>query len=218
MPSDDDSNNGQNTPPRRSVELFVFNGARYLTLLSVIGSLAGAFLMFLLGVIRIIDAYRVLIPAFDSQQTYVGTDAAAIINVIEALDRFLIAIVLLYFAYGVYELFIRRRSDTPTVTLTSRLRVESIGQLKQVVAEVILVVLFVLFLRVALQVYGDPDAAMTWARIATVGLLPLSIVLLAAALRLVELHPKPLRNTDTGKTSLSDQPVEPGERKNNPPS
>ncbi len=181
------------TLAQRWIENQVVNGARLLTLLSVVGSLAGALLMFVLGVMRIVDAYRAWIPSIDRRETHVSSDAAAIISVIEALDRFLIAIVLLYFAYGVYALFIRRRPEPKTIPLTQRLRIESIGQLKQVVAEVILVVLFVLFLRVSLQIYADPDAALTWAQIATVGLLPLSIVLLAGALRLLELHPKPSR-------------------------
>lgn len=75
----------------------------------------------------------------------------AVISVIEALDRFLIAIVLLYFSYGVYALFYtsrRERGDARVICMAS---LRQIGQLKQVVAELIVVILFVLFLRQAIE-------------------------------------------------------------------
>ncbi|MGM0426492.1 MAG: YqhA family protein [Thermodesulfobacteriota bacterium] len=43
----------------------------------------------------------------------------------------------------------------PEQALPSWLRVKEVGQLKQVVAELIVVIIFVLFLRVALQVFQD---------------------------------------------------------------
>jgi uncharacterized membrane protein YqhA len=105
----------------------------------------------------------------------------------------LIAIVLLYFAYGVYSLSIHPEQHESELALPAWLRVQQIGQLKQVVAEVIIVVLLVLFLRVALEAYQTPNASMSWLQIATLLLLPVCTMLLALALRLVELHPKPAR-------------------------
>jgi uncharacterized membrane protein YqhA len=127
-----------------------------------------------------------------------GTDgvrpgSASVISIIEGLDRFLIAIVLLYFSYGVYSLFIHPEQHETELALPAWLRVQQIGQLKQVVAEVIIVVLFVLFLRVALEAYQGPDISLSWLKIAGLLLLPLCTALLALALRLVELHPKPTR-------------------------
>lgn len=118
---------------------------------------------------------------------------AAMINVIESLDRFLIAIVLLYFAYGVYSLFIHPEEHETELALPAWLRVVQIGQLKQVVAEVIIVVLLVLFLRVALEAFQGPRTQMSWQQMATLVLLPVCTALLALALRLVQLHPKPPR-------------------------
>jgi len=101
----------------------------------------------------------------------------------------LIAIVLLYFAYGVYSLFVREQQE-PELSIPQWLRVQHIGQLKQVVAEVIIVVLFVLFLRVALRAFQDPDLSLTWVQVATFLLLPVATALLSLSLRLVALHPK----------------------------
>ncbi|MGE3918916.1 MAG: YqhA family protein, partial [Hyphomicrobiaceae bacterium] len=118
---------------------------------------------------------------------------AAMITVIEALDRFLIGIVLLYFGFGIYSLFIRPESSDQDPALPSLLQVRQIGQLKQVVAEVIIVILFVLFLRNALEAFQSTAHEMTWRQIATFLVLPVSAALLGLSLRLVELHPKPHR-------------------------
>jgi uncharacterized membrane protein YqhA len=70
------------------------------------------------------------------------------------------------------------------------MHVDQIGQLKQTLAEVIIVVLFVLFLRVALQTFHGEGLVLSPVGIARFLVLPLAILLLAGALRLVALHPK----------------------------
>ena len=70
------------------------------------------------------------------------------------------------------------------------MQVQSICQLKQVVAEVILVILFVLFLRLSLQIYGSASLDLSCRQIASVMVLPVSTALLAFSLRLAQLHPK----------------------------
>lgn len=173
----------------QEIERRIVVGSRFLTFTAVIGSLAGSLLMFLLGLYNIYEAFWSGLAVHDTEPGQFGT--GAVISVIEGLDRFLIAIVLLYFAYGVYSLFIHPGEPEGKFALPDWLRVKQIGQLKQVVAEVIVVVLFVLFLRVALQAYRSGNVPLSWQEIASLGLLPVSIVLLALALRLVELHPKP---------------------------
>lgn len=173
----------------RSIERRVVVWSRFLTVPAVVGSLAGSVLMFVQGLLHISRAYHSwLFPSHHDADVRPGS--ASMINVIEGLDRFLIAIVLLYFAYGVYSLFIHPERHETELALPAWLQVKQIGQLKQVVAEVIIVILFVLFLRVALQVYQRPDVSMSWTQIATFLMLPVCTVLLALALKLVELHPK----------------------------
>jgi len=150
--------------------------------------------MFCLGLYDIFMAYDegLFTPTGGEAENPPGT--LAVIKVIEGLDRFLIAIVLLYFAYGVYSLFIRPekalKETKEELALPSWLRVKELGQLKQVVAEVIIVIIFVLFLRVALQVFQYTNMIVSWRQIATVLLLPVCIALLAIALRLAALHSK----------------------------
>lgn len=188
-------------------------GSRFLTAAAVLGSLAGSVLMFYVGLANIWEAFHEGLPlggaasgeGTGENEGSLGT--AAVIGVIEALDRFLIAIVLLYFAYGVYSLFIHPEQDAKeaerAVALPGWLRVRQIGQLKQVVAEVIIVVLFVLFLRVALQAFDGSQTTFDAGRIATLLLLPVATLLLAASLRLVQLHPKGERG----------EPAEPRDRR-----
>ncbi|MGR3323553.1 MAG: YqhA family protein [Pseudooceanicola sp.] len=171
-----------------SIERQIVVGSRYLTAFAVLGSLAGAILMFVLGLFNIYLAFADGLLVTDDDKQY---GSAAVISVIEGLDRFLIGIVLLYFAYGVYSLFLHPERSRQELALPDWLRVRQIGQLKQVVAEVIIVVLFVLFLRIALQAFHSPTAPLEWRQIATLLVLPISVVLLALALRLVQLHPKP---------------------------
>lgn len=172
-----------------------------MTIPAVIGSLCGSVLMFAQGVRNIYDAY-----ASAWRGTYEADSppkgAASVISVIESLDRFLIAIVLLYFAYGVYSLFIHPEEDETDLALPAWLRVGQIGQLKQVVAEVIIVVLLVLFLRIALEAFQVPRTEMSWQQMATFVLLPVCTALLAVSLRLVQLHPKPRRRLESNPKSL----------------
>lgn len=171
----------------REFERKVIVGSRFFTLLAVGGSLVAAALMFCLGVYNVIEAFRDVLSEQETDRPF-GT--TSVIQIIEGLDRFLIAIVLLYFAYGVYSLFIHPDESEENLALPQWLRVKQIGQLKQVVAEVIIVVLFVLFLRVALQWFGDPNISLSWTQVATFALLPVCTFLLALSLRLVQLHPK----------------------------
>lgn len=171
----------------RELERRIVVGSRFFTLFAVLGSLVGAILMFFLGIYNVFEAYRDILSEPASDRPF-GT--AAVIQIIEGLDRFLIAIVLLYFAFGVYSLFIHPDEPEQKLALPQWLRVTQIGQLKQVVAEVIIVILFVLFLRVALQSFGDPNISLSWTQVATFALLPICTALLALALRLVQLHPK----------------------------
>lgn len=173
----------------RRIERGTIVATRFLTLIAVFGSLAGSLLMFFLGIVKVYTAFSDIFrdPYGDENLAF---GATGIIGVIESLDRFLIAIVLLYFAYGVYSLFIHPEEREEHLALPAWLRVRQIGQLKQVVAELIVVILFVLFLRQALQSFSGSDAVLTWNALATLLVLPFSTVLLGLALKLVELHPK----------------------------
>jgi len=171
-------------------------GTRLLALVPVWASFAGAVLMFFIGTTKVIDAFFVFLGHRGADYDPLPSEEAIVILVIESLDLFLIGIVLMYFSYGVYALFVRPQLVPEASSLPPWLKVRKIGQLKQVIAEVILVVLFVLFLRVALQTFHRDFLTLAPTGVAAVLALPVSIMLLALALRLAELHPKPEARAD----------------------
>jgi uncharacterized membrane protein YqhA len=161
--------------------------ARLVTFLAVFASSLGAFLMIGIGLQETVLAARTLLVAGDDGLP--RGDATAV-HLVSALDRFLMGVVLLYFAFGVYLLFIRPDRRPEELGIPSWLQVDGIGQLKQTLAEVIIVILFVLFLRVALESYIAQGPDMAWPEILKLLALPVAIFLLSAALKLAELHPK----------------------------
>lgn len=175
------------------IEKAFFRSIRFFTLVAVIASLAGAVLMFYLGAENTVEAFGQQFGLMAADTGDLPEEEASVIGLMVSLDRFLIGLVLLFFAYGVYGLFVRPGLDYRAMGLPAWMHVEQIGQLKQTLAEVIIIVLFVLFLRVALQTFHAGTEEMSYAGMARFLMLPAAIVLLAGALRLVELHPKPKR-------------------------
>jgi uncharacterized membrane protein YqhA len=171
----------------RRFERQVAIGARFVTFTAVLASTIGALLMIFIGFKETIAAFSEQVAPQDGA---LKPDDASAIHLISALDRFLMAIVLLYFAYGIYLLFVRPERLSEDLGVPPWLNVEGIGQLKQTLAEVIVVVLFVLFLRVALETFSAQSPELTWQEGLKILLLPLSILMLSAALKLAELHPK----------------------------
>ncbi len=172
------------------LEKAFFWGTRFFTLIAVAASLGGALLMFYIGAENTFAAFSQQFGERPVPVEGLPEDEATVISLMVALDNFLIGVVLLFFAYGVYGLFVRPDFNSRDLGLPEWMHVEQIGQLKQTIAEVIIVVLFVLFLRIALQTFQSGAEAPSLARLGWFLMLPLSILMLAGALRLVELHPK----------------------------
>ncbi len=169
------------------VERKIAVGARLATLAAVAASTVGALLMIFIG---LEETARAVWTQVTREPGALPAGDATAIHLISALDRFLMAIVLLYFAFGIYVLFVRPGREAEDLGVPRWLHVESIGQLKQTLAEVIVIVLFVLFLRVALETFVAQGPDISWQGISKLLTLPVAIVLLAAALKLAELHPK----------------------------
>ena len=182
----------------RKTERRLLYGTRLVTLVAVISSLTGSLLMFWLGLANTWRAFATQVSRSDGP---LPTDDLTVIHLIGALDRFLIAIVLMFFGYGIYVLFVRPEANPPRLGLPEWLHVESIGQLKQTLAEVIIIVLFVLFLRVALETFAAGAPEFDWKGMLGFLVLPVAIALLAAGLKLAQLHPKPPSRVSTSGQS-----------------
>ena len=129
----------------RIFESGVWN-SRFLTLLSVIFSLFGALILF---VVASMDIWHVMTLIYDMFVHHIHPESLhedVVSEIIGAIDLYLIAIVMLIFGFGVYELFISKidaaeESDNATEVL----KIHSLDQLKDKIAKVIVMVLVVNF-------------------------------------------------------------------------
>lgn len=119
--------------------------SRFFTLFAVTFSMLGAMVLF---VVASLDIWSVLVMIWDmlinhAHPEHLHEDVVA--NIIGAVDLFLIAIVMLIFAMGVYELFISKIDEAETSDTSEVLKIHSLDQLKDKIAKVIVMVLVVSF-------------------------------------------------------------------------
>lgn len=125
-------------------EKFMWN-ARLFIILAVILSLVGSMLLFIVASMDILKAVK---------QTYLyyvgalsaGADIHNILlnSIIMAIDLYLIAVVLLIFAFGLYELFICK-IQVKDESQSKVLEIHTLDQLKDKLAKVIVMALIVAF-------------------------------------------------------------------------
>ena len=90
--------------------------------------------------------------ALGGSSAQTGTRVKLITTIIKSFDTYLIAAVLLVFAFGIYELFISRLEASPHSEIVGRLLiVRSLDDLKDRLARLVLLVLVVEVLQQALQ-------------------------------------------------------------------
>ncbi len=157
----------------------VIGNVRFAALVAVLASALGSLLMFLIGGTKVYFAFSGYLEAL-----FIGSDAvklssnAAIDYMVQAIDAFLIAVVLMIFGGGIYNLFIRE-VDTPEPGTKRLLEIKNISQLKRVLAEVIVVILMVRFLEEALNGLDE----YRWEML----ILPAAVLMMAIAVRALNL-------------------------------
>jgi uncharacterized membrane protein YqhA len=146
-------------------------GLRPIMLIGSAGAMVGALLMFLQGSSFLYHAWH---DFFTGQQV--------VVPVLEAVDAFLFGIVLVIFAYGIAIGFVFSLPEGYGRRLPNWMKVEGVGQLKATLAEVVIVVLIVIFARVVVGSV-ELEKPFDWQLL----VLPGSILLIATALRMIEL-------------------------------
>ncbi len=144
-------------------------GLRPIMLIGSAGAMVGALLMFLQGSSFLYHAWH---DFFTGQQV--------VVPVLEAVDAFLFGIVLVIFAYGIAIGFVFSLPEGYGRRLPNWMNVEGVGQLKATLAEVVIVVLS--FARVVVGTV-ELEKPFDWQLL----VLPGSILLIATALRMIEL-------------------------------
>lgn len=161
---------------------------RYISWIAIIGSLLGSLLLFVVGALKTLNAFRVvLFDYIPKDKAHLHTADIATTYLIKSLDTFLIALVLFIFAHGVYTLFISNKKYDDGKGVLKWIKTPNIGHLKNVLAEVIVIILFVKFLEV---VFVNIDN-LKW----EIVILPISIVLLALGLKFLSLNKEETDNT-----------------------
>lgn len=127
----------------------LFDLSPSMIILAVVGSLLAAFALIIYGFLRVLAVIWELITDHDltsNQEEHVS------IQLIELIDVFLIGVILLIVALGLYQLFIDEKS-----TLPSWLKIRTLDELKHRVIGVICVVLGVNFLSNVSEWNGGKD-------------------------------------------------------------
>ena len=127
-------------------ESFLWN-SRYVVLLAVIISLGVSLAMFYLATV---DGYYTIVHLGDYASPAMDNNARALLrgqtvtHIVEIIDGYLLATVLLIFALGLYELFISKIDEaSESETASGVLLINSLDDLKSRLAKVILMILIV---------------------------------------------------------------------------
>ena len=117
--------------------------SRYLIILAVIGSfVAGTVLL----IFDVFDTIQLVALLDDSFENPAKGGKLLMIEAIQLVDLYLVAVVMYLIALGLFELFIDNRLDLP-----DWLVIHGINDLKEILISVIIVVMTVYFLSVALS-------------------------------------------------------------------
>ena len=110
-------------------------------LIGSLGAVVGSLVMFLQGSLYLYEAWHVLLQPGD-----IGGKQLTV-PVLEAVDSFLFGIVLVIFAYGIAIGFVFNLPEGMGQKLPAWMNVAGVGQLKETLTEVVVVVLIVIFAR-----------------------------------------------------------------------
>jgi uncharacterized membrane protein YqhA len=156
--------------------LTFFLSLRAIMLIGSVGAIVGSLLMFLQGGFYLHEAWHTLMAGGGAAERQVT------VPVLEAVDAFLFGIVLVIFAYGIAIGFVFTLPEGYGQRLPVWMKVGGVGQLKATLAEVVIVVLIVIFARIVVEANGH----LQWSML----VLPASILMISAALRMIELGSK----------------------------
>ena len=135
--------------------------ARYLSVIAVVFSVIGAAAMFVVGAVTTVKAIGKYFGLDEAEAFSSEASLKTTIELVSALDQFLLALVLFIFAYGVLSLFVfagaaQDLSGSDKRALPDWFGITSVTDLKIKLLETIAILLAVLFLKGALEVVENP--------------------------------------------------------------
>lgn len=171
-------------PVERIFEALLWN-SRLIVLVAVLASLAVSLAMFYVATVDVVDVLSEVARYHQAPHHAEGAEtphraevrATIVAHVVEVVDGYLLATIMLIFALGLYELFVSRIEVAEGSEFASRLLlIRSLDDLKDRLAKVVLLILVVKFFEHALHVSFPGALDLLW--------LALGTCLVAAALAL----------------------------------
>jgi len=129
--------------------------SRFLVLFAVLASLAASLCLFFIGTFDVVKVVIELVTYAAGYNDKVDIHGEVIGAIIGSVDIFLIAVVLLIFSFGLYELFIGRIDAADRSESSSILEIESLDVLKDKIGQVIIMALIVKFFQIVLTMKVD---------------------------------------------------------------
>lgn len=160
-----------------------FFALRYVAFIAVISLFLSSVLMFINGASKTFEAFRTYFVGLSAEASFgeLNQTEASVIFVVESVDAFLFGLVLMIFSFGVYILFIRNDKNNEELDYIPWLKVKNVEELKKMLAYVIVVILFVQFLKELLINLEQ----LSWVQL----VIPISVLLLSLGLFLLSYEP-----------------------------
>jgi uncharacterized membrane protein YqhA len=151
---------------------------RLISVLAVLSSLLGSLVMLGIGTVNTLKVIWLVLAMEEAviEGSRIDPTELATIELLACLDDFLVGLAFLYFAYGIYSLFIQLGRKTPDQP--DWLRISSMGTLKKTLPELLVVLLTVIFVNGLLERWSF------WSLEWTDWVISLSILAIAASTRL----------------------------------
>ena len=131
---------------------------RLFVLFAVIFGLLGSIILFVVASVDIYDVLKYTIEVYVNGLHPENFHEEIVSKIIGAVDLYLIAVVMLIFSFGIYELFISKidaACNEESENCSTILAIHSLDQLKDKIAKVIVMVLIVSFFQKVLHTNYD---------------------------------------------------------------
>ncbi len=132
--------------------------SRLIVLAAVVFGLIASFALFFAGSFEIYHTVKHMFPEGSHEPDY----AQLLIGIIGAIDLYLIGIVLLIFAFGVYELFVSKIDIAHEGSQHNILEITTLDELKNKLIKVIIMVLIVSFFKTILSTHFQTPIEMLY--------------------------------------------------------
>ncbi|OIO69699.1 MAG: hypothetical protein CO186_09960 [Zetaproteobacteria bacterium CG_4_9_14_3_um_filter_49_83] len=131
--------------------------SRLFILLAVIFGMVGGVILFIVGSVDIFNVAADTISMYMNHEHPADFHEQIVASIIGAIDLYLIAVVLLLFSFGLYELFISEIDIAKESEASKVLEIHNLDQLKDKLVKVIVMVLVVSFFKTVLHTtYSGP--------------------------------------------------------------